>query len=405
MLVKNARIYLNGRLVEKDILIENGIIRKIGKIKGKGMDAKGYLVLPGLIDPHVHLRDMGMEYKEDFESGTKAAVAGGFTTVLDMPNNKNPITTYRRYKEKIKKAERRIWCDVGFHFGGSKGNLKEVKKVNPLSLKIFMGKSTGNLLLSDEYEMWKHFHAFDKRKPIVVHAEDEGMLMAMEKMKIEREPMAEWIAVEKALSIAEYEKRNIYVAHVSTLRALKRIKEYGKGFAEASPHHLFLDEKRLPSYLKGVNPPLRNKEERRMLWKNLELFDSIGSDHAPHTLKDKRNGAKGFPGLETSFHLFFDAYRREKVSLEWIVKRMAENPARIFGLKKRGIIGEGYFGDLVLVNPKKEWIVKAEEMNTKAGWSPFEGRKLRGKVEKVILRGGVIYEDGEFIKRKGVISK
>ncbi|MCP4646644.1 MAG: dihydroorotase family protein [bacterium] len=401
MLIKNAKFYLGGKVVTKDILIEKGKIAGIGKFKGEGIDAKGLFALPGLIDPHVHLRDPGLTYKEDFHSGTRAALAGGFTTVLDMPNTKPPTTTAAALKKKAEIAKKKAVCDYGFHFGATKNNFKEVKKAKPNSMKLCMGKTTGNLLVDDVYSILKQFSSFPKDKPLIVHAEDRETLEAMEKMKKGRAEIAEKIAVEKARLLAEQTDRVVYFAHTTTFEAVHLAKIWRKSLVEVAPHHLFLsmekDGKRLKKFSK-VYPPLRSEAERRELWGALYFVDAVGSDHAPHTPQDKQKGAAGFPGLETTLALFLNAYNRGMVELPWIINRMAENPAKIFGLNSKGRIGKGYDGDITLVDLNEQWKVSAEESESKCGWTPYEGFKLKGRVKKVILRGNLVVDNSKVVK-------
>ena len=403
MLIKNAKFYLGGKVVSKDIFIENGRIAGIGKFRGEGIDANGLFAFPGLIDPHVHLRDPGFPKKEDFRSGTRAALAGGFTTVLDMPNNSPPTSTAKAYAAKKEIARKKAVCDYGLHFAATKDNFQEVKKAKPGSLKLCMGKTTGNILVDGVFPIWKHFSSFPKENPILVHAEDQETLDAMEKLKkgAGRAEVAEKIAVEKARLLAEQEGRVIYFAHLSTFESVQLAKIWKRSLVEATPHHLFLsvekDGKRLGKFSR-VNPPLRSEAERRALWGALYDIDTVGSDHAPHTKEEKKKGAAGFPGLETSLALFLNAYNEKKITLPWILSRMAENPARIFGLDSKGRIGKGYDGDITLVDLKEEWKVRAEDFESRCGWTPYEGMKLKGRVKKVILRGELVVEDSKVVK-------
>lgn len=402
MIIKNARFYLGGHVVEKDIKIGNGKISSFGHFSGEGIDAKGLFVLPGLVDPHVHLRDPGLTHKEDFRTGTRAALHGGFTTILDMPNTKPSTTTLAAFKEKKRIAAQKAVCDYGIHFGATPDNFAEVKKANPPTLKLYMGKSTGEILVDDVASIWKHFDGFNHERPLLLHAEDEETLNSLEKLGIKgRASIAEKIAVEKARLIAAQINRLIYFAHLSTAESIHMAKLWEKSLVEVSPHHLFLscekDGKRLKEFYR-VNPPLRSEGERRRLWASLYDVDTVGSDHAPHTPEEKRKGAAGFPGLETSLALFLDAHSKGMLPLQWIINRMAENPARIFGLHSKGRIGIGYDADFTIVDLKEEWKVRADDFESRCGWTPYEGMKLRGRVKTVMLRGVLAVEGGEIIK-------
>ncbi len=397
MLLGNVKVYYKGKILSKYIQIEEeritGLLNSTQRNE-KVIDGNGLLVLPGLIDPHVHLREPGATHKEDFYTGTRAAVAGGFTTVLDMPNNPQPTVTLERLKEKIELAKEKAICDVGFHFGATNENFSEIKKAKPNSLKLILGQTTGSLLVREDSVILKHFENFPKEKPIVIHAEDQEYI---EKTGDDG-PKAAWRAVEKVIGFAKRTNRRIHIAHTSTKKEIEIAKKWNLATVETAPHYLFLSQKDYGTLgdRKLVKPPLRVEQFRRELWEALEKIDCIGSDHAPHTLEEKENGAFGFPGLETSLALFLDAYSRGLLTIEWIVNRMAERPAEIFGIKGKGRIEKNYFADLTFVDLKKEWIVKGEELETKCKWSPFEGKKLRGKVVKVIFRGKETYSEGEF---------
>ncbi len=406
--VKSGRVFLDGEFKEADILIVEGKIRKVGHGLGsagqgeKTIDASGRLVVPGLIDPHVHLREPGAEYKEDFRTGTMAAVAGGFTAVMDMPNNKLPTITAERLAEKKELAKKKAVCDVRFHFGTTDTNFEEVKKAKPDSLKVYLGETTGKLILREAGSFERHVSEFDHAKPIVVHASDDS---PDEKKNLERT-----FANEKfATGVAEKYRQRVHLAHVSVpheITVFKKEKdkaneaESGSHLAscEVAPHYLFLsskDAERLGP-MGTVWPPLRSEQKRLTLWHFLERIDCIATDHAPHTVEDKEAGARGFPGLETCLSLFLDAHHKGQLGIDWFIPAMTENPARIFNLKGKGKIAPAYDADLTLIDMKKEWTVDGTELFTKCKWSPFEGRKLKGKVHSVIRGGEVIFEEGEF---------
>lgn len=389
MLVKNARFFLNGRIVEKDILVERGKIKSIGSFKGSGTDASGLFVLPGTIDSHVHLRDPGATRKEDFRTGTRAAIAGGVTTVLDMPNNSPPTTTLKRLREKRAIAAKKAVCDYGFHFGAGHDNFGEVEKAKPGSLKVYMGKTTGDLFLPDEKLVFLHFQRFPKGKPIVVHAEEQPII-DMEG----RTPLAAQVAAAKAAMLAKRAGRRICIAHASSAKEMRIAK--GAGFAECTPHHLFLSAEKVAHLgnFARVNPPVRPEAERRAIWRELDNISYYSTDHAPHLPEEKEKGAAGFPGLEVSLALLLDAYNKKQIRMEWILSRCCENPARIFNIKGKGKIAPGFQADLTLVDLREEWTVRAEEMESRCGWSPYEGMRLKGKVRKVIFRGELVFDEG-----------
>lgn len=360
-----------------------------------------FLTLPGLIDPHVHLRDPGQTHKEDFATGTAAALNGGYTTILDMPNNKEPITTSARLKEKMAIAKEKILCDVGFYFGSLGNNLTEFPKVREkvLGLKLYLNETTGNYLI-DKGSLEKTFLAWPdgekrvksmslrssillSRKPILVHAEND--------------------AVEFVIGLVRKTRNRVHVCHISTKSDLVQIV---KAKAESlpitcgvTPHHLFLtehDAKRLGPF--GImKPPLRSQRNVDFLWKHLKAIDVVESDHAPHTIEEKQsdNPPYGVPGLETTLSLLLTAVGQKRLAIEDVIRLCHTNPARIFGIKtdKRTRVG---------VDLHKSYIIHGKSLFTKCGWSPFEGMRVRGKVRRVFLRGHLVYKDGNILgKPKG----
>ncbi len=398
MIVENARFFYDGKtVVEKDILLDKRI-KKIGIFDGgseERFDAKGMFVFPGLVDPHVHLREPGAEHKEDFESGGRAAIAGGITTVIDMPNNPQPTTTIKKLKEKIKLAKKSL-ARVYFHFGATKNNFSEAKKAEKFEevkgLKVYMGKTTGSLLVDEEEAILKHLKNF--KKTVVFHAEDEKTIEAMEREKMKRWP-AGIVGIAKACALGKIARGKIHIAHATSYEEVMLAKMFG-ATVETAPHYLFLDESAMKKW-GGVNPPLRERADAEKLWKAMSKIDCIATDHAPHTKKEKKEGAKGYPGLETSLPLMLTAYNKGLTTLDELEEKMAENPARIFELKGIGRIKEGFVGDLTIVDLNEEWEVNGENLNTKAEWSPFEGMKLRGRVKAVIKEGRLVYQDGNFL--------
>ena len=392
LVIKGGTAFLGGRFVKNDILID-GVITGIGPdLKGdETINANGLLVLPGLIDPHVHLREPGGTQKEDFRTGGRAAIAGGFTTVIDMPNNAVPTTTKERLDEKIRLAKKAL-CDVLFHFGGTDDNFEEVRKADPASLKLYLGRTTGELMLNDPASLEKHFRSFPADRPIVLHCSSDA---GDEETNL-RETCE---TTERAVSLARTVGRRIHIAHASSKKEIAIAKGYDKCTAEVTPHHLFLsaaDAKRLGAFGK-VYPPLRSEQERAMLLSAAKSADCIATDHAPHTKEDKEEGAAGFPGLETSLALMFDACAQGLMEKEWAIQGMSENVARIFNIQKKGKLEKGHVGDVTIVDSKKEWKVDGSKLQTKCRWSPFDGKKLKGKVHTVIKDGKPVYADYEFL--------
>lgn len=398
-LVLKGKLLKGGKLIEGSIGVLDGKIVEISRRELKGevtikIQGKG-VVLPGLIDTHVHLRDFEEKKKETVESGTKAALHGGITAVFDMPNTNPPVIDTETFEKRLKLLEKNAYSDYAAGFLLS-GNCGEAKTANADFYKIFMGASTGGIYSTEFGEDYSCAPGF-----VSVHAEDGGLIKAFP----DRPPLVEARAIEKALSWAERLKKPLNVCHVSTGDGLNSIISRGLPWVtfEVTPHHLFLGRK---DYLKNpllkVYPPLRDKEHQKALWEHFKEIPIIASDHAPHTLEDKENGAAGIPGLETEVALLLDAINRGLVTLQEVVEKMHDNPVRFFGIKEREfeVGGEATF---TVVDLKKEWVVRADELYTKAGWSPWEGKRLRGKVTMTILRGEVVMEDDEiFGKPKGV---
>ncbi|MBN1170389.1 dihydroorotase family protein [Candidatus Micrarchaeota archaeon] len=389
MIIKGGKAFIDGAFLEKDILIEGGKIRGIGAFSaGKIIDAKGMLVVPGLIDPHVHLREPGDSYKEDFLTGSRAAIAGGFTTVMDMPNNSVPTITAENYEKKKKLAKKAI-CDVILHFGATADNVSEVKKANPPSLKLYLAKTTGSLIVDLETAK-KHFDSFPKERPIVLHA-------CSDKEDEEENLKETYDLQQKVYRIAR--GRRLHLAHVSSKKEISMAKQHSNVTTEAAPHHLLLSTKDYPrlARMRNVLPTLKSPQKQIMLLSALEKVDCIGSDHAPHTIEDKDAGAAGFPGLETSLGAMLDLCNRGICDKIWLMQRMTENVADAFNLKDRGRLKPGYLADITIIDPKKEWEVRGADFETKCRWSPFEGFKFRGKAKTVIKNGKIIYDEYHFV--------
>ncbi len=339
------------------------------------------VTLPGLIDPHVHLRDPGQTEKEDFATGTSAAVAGGFTTILDMPNNKEPITTEKRLLEKIAIAQKKIVCDVGFFFGSIGNNLLEFDKIKNTThgLKLYLSQTTGNFILPKE-NLEKVFAAW--KDLILVHAE--------EKM------------VEEVLKVVRKTKTPTHFCHISLaleLKMIKKAKEEGLPITcGVTPHHLFLTEKDLKNLgpFGKVKAPLRTKKDINFLWKNLKFIDVVESDHAPHTIEEKEstNPPYGVTGLETTLPLLLTAVSEKRLTVEDVIRLCHTNPAKIFGIK---IDKE----TKIEVDIHSSFIIHHSSLLTKCGWSPFEGYKVKGKVVRVFIRGTKVFENGKILVKPG----
>ncbi len=341
--------------------------------------------LPGLIDPHVHLREPGGEYKEDWDTGTSAALAGGFTTVLAMPNTRPPVTDAETLNLALSVANPKARCDYAQFLGAGPDNLELLTSLAPQTagLKMYLDQTFGPLRL-DEMTLWmEHFKRWPKNLPIVAHAEARTMAAVI-------------------LLAAIYD-RPIHIAHVSLRQEILLIrasKEKGiKVTCEVAPHHLFLSEADIPSIGVGrseVRPRLASMADQVALWDNLEVIDCFATDHAPHTLEEKlaENPPPGFPGLETAVPLLLTAVHEGRLTIDDLVSRMVDRPRQIFAIPDQP-------ETWVEVDPDETWEIRAVNTFTRCKWTPFEGMKVRGRVKRVVLRGKDVYRDGQVLAQPG----
>jgi len=343
------------------------------------------LTLPGLIDPHVHLRDPGATHKEDFYSGTCAALAGGFTCVLDMPNNTPPITDAATLAAKQRAASEKAVCDYGIHFGAGADNaaIAAALAEQCSGLKMYLDQTFGPLKLDSLQSLVSHCGAFPKDIPILCHA--EGRTIAA------------------TLFVAELYDHPVHICHVSRKDEIELIRAAkAKGArvtCEVAPHHLFLTEDDCATIGAGkceVRPMIATRADVDALRANLDSIDCFATDHAPHTLFEKESAQPppGYPGLETALALYLELAREGIITLDDVIARCYENPRRIFNVP---IQNETW----IEVDADAEWIARGANMFTRARWTPFEGRALRGKVTRVVLRGETVFENGAILAKPG----
>jgi len=430
----NARAYLNGEIKECSIAIEEGKIFKIGKETqmpraDEKTSLRNLLVLPGLIDEHVHLRDEGKSYKEDFQTGTAAAAAGGFTTVLDMPNNE-PVTMSRdTLRKRMELAQRRILVNVGFYseFPKKTTEIRDIVSEGAIGFKLFLGCQIGGLNIDNDEDMQDAFkEVAPLNVPVALHAEDRALLAANEdKLKqAQKSSVAafqnahseevEAKAVERLLRISTPTNVHLHFCHVSTKNGLNAIAEAkkadGKVTCEVTPNHLLLsaaDLERVGQML-IMAPPLRPKDQVEALWKGLEAgwVDSIGSDHAPHALGEKSassvwNVKVGIPGLETTLPLILTLVKKNRLALNRAVELLAEKPAEVFGLKDRGHLEQGKNADLTVVDFNTKFTIDPSHFKSKAKYSPYEGWEVQGKPVKTFVNGLLVYDESEVVAKAG----
>lgn len=341
--------------------------------------------LPGLIDPHVHMREPGATHKEDWDTGTAAALAGGFTAVLAMPNTQPPITGGPSLSLALRLAQQKARCDYAQFLGAGPDNATEVAGLagQAAGLKMYLDQTYGPLRLDDMSLWMEHFAAWPAQAPIVAHA--EGRTLAA------------------VVLLAALYDRPLHLAHVSRreeILLIRKAKEKGlKVTCEVAPHHLFLTEKDIPTLGAGrseVRPRLASEADCQALWENLEVIDCFATDHAPHTLSEKEgeNPPPGFPGLETALPLLLTAVQEGRLSLEDLLKRMVTNPRRIFSLPEQP-------ETWVEVDPDEVWEIRAADLHTRCAWTPFEGRQVRGRVTRVVLRGQEAFRAGQVLATPG----
>ncbi len=341
--------------------------------------------LPGLIDVHVHLREPGGTHKEDWDSGTAAALAGGFTAVLAMPNTQPPVTDAATLALALAAARSKARCDYAQYVGAGADNVETAAALAPRAagLKMYLDQTYGPLRLDDMTAWGAHFERWPAHLPIVAHAESRTLAAV--------------------ILLAALFDRPVHLAHVALreeIVLIRRAKERGlKVTCEVTPHHLFLSQADIPSLGTGrseVRPRLATPADVQALWDNLDVIDCFATDHAPHTAaeKDGPTPPPGFPGLETALPLLLTAVEEGRMTKDELVARLATNPRRIFNLPEQP-------DTWIEVDPDAEYTIRAADAHTRCGWTPFEGRRVRGRVERVILRGQVAYEDGKVLAQPG----
>ncbi|WPO79738.1 dihydroorotase [Flavobacterium sp. KACC 22761] len=427
ILIKNAKIVNEGSIFEGDVLIENDLIVEVSdsiSLKTsdcKVIDAEGNYLIPGAIDDQVHFREPGLTHKGDIESESRAAVAGGITSFIEQPNTVPNAVTQEILEEKYQIASQKSFANYSFMMGATNDNLEEVLKTNPKNvagIKIFLGSSTGNMLVDREETLEKIFSSTPML--IAVHCEDEttiqNNLAAFKEQYGEDIPVtahhlirsaeACYISSSKAVALAKKTGARLHIFHLSTAKEMELFTnkiplEEKKITAEVCVHHLwFTDEdyKTKGNYIKW-NPAVKTAEDRAELWKALNdgRIDVIATDHAPHTKEEKQQkylkAPSGGPLVQHAVVAMFEAHHQGKISVEKIVEKMCHNPAKIFKIEKRGFIKEGYYADLVIVNPSLPWSVNSDNILYKCGWSPFENMAFKSRITHTFVNGEMVYNN------------
>mgnify|MGYP001300504702 FL=1 len=423
LIIKNGSTFIDNDLNIQDIGIKDGKIVELGKIVKEAkhtFDAKGLVVLPGCIDTQVHFREPGSTDVEDLESGSKAAVLGGITSVFEMPNTNPPTSNKTEFKKKLDLAKNRMFCNYAFYFGATPQNMEDLKKVDTLEgccgVKLFAGSSTGNLLVKDEKDIEKVIS--NSSKIVAIHSEDEDILNIRKKFikkgdvsthPVWRNEECAMSSTRRVVKIAERYKKKIHVLHITTKEEVEFLSRYkGNVTFEITPQHLTISApdcyNKLGS-LSQMNPPIRDQKHQVILWKAVKdgIVDTIGSDHAPHSIDNKKKeypqSPSGMPGVQTLIPIMLNHINNNKLSLAQFVKLVCDNPCRIFGIKNKGKIKEGFDADLTVIDMNMKKVIKNDWIASKCGWTPFDGFEVKGFPLGTIVNGKAIVWDGKLIEK------
>jgi dihydroorotase len=427
VLIKNAKIVNEGKIIEGDVLIENEYIVEIAqsispKLSScKIIDAEGSYLIPGAIDDQVHFREPGLTHKGDIASESRAAIAGGITSYIEQPNTIPNAVTQEILEEKYQIAAKTSYANYSFMMGGTNDNLEEILKTNPKNvagIKLFLGSSTGNMLVDNEESLEKIFSS--TKMLIAVHCEDETTiknnlerykLQFGEDIPVEYHPLirseeACYLSSSKTVALAKKTGARLHVFHLSTAKEMELFSnkiplEEKQITAEVCIHHLWFSDEdyKTKGNLIKWNPAIKTANDKTALWEALldDRIDVIATDHAPHTLEEKNQiyckAPSGGPLVQHAVVAMFEAHHQGKISVEKIVEKMCHNPAKIFKIEKRGFIKEGYYADLVIVNPGLPWNVKKENILAKCGWSPFEGYNFKSRITHTFVNGELVYQN------------
>ncbi len=421
LIIKNGTCYIGDNLEKLDLGIQNGKISHIGNLKEEKskntIDVTNKIVLPGLMDTQVHFREPGSVDAEDLHSGSRAAIVGGITSVFEMPNTNPPTTNFEEFQKKIN-IGKRMYCNHAFYFGATAENYQLLEKLKDLDgccgIKLFAGSSTGNLLVDKEDDIEKVFkHA---SKVVAVHSEDEEILKLRKKLiengNVKTHPVwrNEEVAISSTRKIVKIAKRlnkKAHILHVTTKEEVDFLSQNkGNITFEITPQHLTIYAPdcydNLGSYAQ-MNPPIRDKSHYDRLWYAVRnnYNDTIGSDHAPHLKINKEkpypNSPSGMPGVQTILPVMLNHMNNGKINLNQIVNFLCKNPVKIFGIKNKGYIKKNFDADFTIVDLKKEIEIKNENIESKCGWSPFNGYKFKGVPIYTIIGGDIKMQDGKII--------
>ncbi|SFI50116.1 dihydroorotase [Phyllobacterium sp. CL33Tsu] len=420
-------IYRSGFVVSqdgvglRDIGVSNGRIAAIGNLghasAGELVDAAGLHILPGVVDSQVHFREPGLEHKEDLESGSRSAVLGGVTAVFEMPNTKPLTTSAETLEDKIRRGRHRMHCDFAFWVGGTRDNADQVAELERLpgaaGIKVFMGSSTGDLLVEDDEGVRSILR--NTRRRAAFHSEDEFRLREREGLRIAGDPASHPVwrdeiaalkCTERLVRIARETRARIHVLHISTAEEIEFLKDHKDvASCEATPHHLTLEASQYATLgtLLQMNPPVRDARHRDGVWSGITqgIVDVLGSDHAPHTLEEKSKpypaSPSGMTGVQTLVPIMLDHVNEGRMSIERFVDLTSHGPNRLFGMARKGRIAVGYDADLTIVDMKRRETITNANVGSKAGWTPYDGKIVTGWPVGTIVRGQRVMWEGEIV--------
>lgn len=427
-LIKKAKIVNENKTFIGDVLIQGAYIKQIAEnIEFNDaivIDASGKYLIPGMIDDQVHFREPGLTHKANIGTESKAAVAGGITSFIEMPNTIPQATTQDLLEDKFEIASKTSYANYSFMFGGTNDNLEELLKTDPKSVagvKLFLGSSTGNMLVDNEEVLEKIFSS--TKLPISVHCEDEetirkntqefidkyGEDIPVKNHPIIRSEEACYLSSSKAIELAKKTGARLHVFHLSTAKEMELFRndiplKEKQITAEVCVHHLWFSDKDYDE--KGTlikwNPAVKTENDRDALWEALldDRIDIIATDHAPHTFEEKNNkytkAPSGGPLVQHAVIAILEKVKEGIIPIEKAVEKMSHNPAILFNIEKRGYIKEGYYADLVLIDPNRDWMVEKSNLLYKCGWSPFEGQRFSTKITHTFVNGNLVYNDGIF---------
>jgi dihydroorotase len=422
LVLKGGTVVNHDGTGERDIGVTDGRIAAIGSLAGKAaakvIDARSLHILPGVIDTQVHFREPGLEHKEDLETGSRGAVMGGVTAVFEMPNTRPLTTTAATLADKVSRARHRMFCDFAFYVGGTRENIEDIPELERLEgsagIKVFMGSSTGDLLVDDEPSLDRIIARLSRRAAF--HAEDEARLKARLGFRVPGDPSSHpiWrdeeaalIATTRLVRLAETHRKRVHVLHVSSAAEMAFLSGHKVWVSvEVTPHHLTLvapDCYRVLGTYAQMNPPVRDESHRHAIWNAITrgVVDVLGSDHAPHTREEKDHpypgSHSGMTGVQTLVPIMLDHVNAGRLTLERFVDLTSHGPRRLFGLKDKGRVDVGCDADFTIIDLKREAMITNSWIESRCGWTPYHGKRVRGWPVGTIVRGREVMRDGEIL--------